>query len=422
MTSPDNTNAILNAISDIGTRSLTEHGQILQNICAEGRSNLSETCDAVRELSTGHNDLSQAIAGSERRIELQTASNALSAAQDIKSVLEGQCNTSNSIKQHIDSVTNHNNANNTMTNNHNNASAERTFNEIRRSHGDILQGQHNNSSNTRDFMNALDTRNSNSSDRNFKEITAGQSNIERSLQNGNTYINSGLGIIRDTQGDIKKQISDTHSNLLYKHSKDMSGMEIRLHKDHCDNEKSVSKGFTDNTLYLSRDIHSLETKLEKDHCDIEKSVSKGFADNTLYLTRDIHSLETNIRKDTNDLNSNLAEAFNRLTHSQDKSFCQVQLEMLKNTHSIEKQSAAEYTLLKADICQTKNDLSKQLSDCCCELKMGQSGTNSLIQAVESTNIRDKLADARMELLSRKFSDHGHHGYYNHYGGGHGGGQ
>jgi hypothetical protein len=75
------------------------------------------------------------------------------------------------------------------------------------------------------------------------------------------------------------------------------------------------------------------------------------------------------------------------------------------------QASDNYAQLQLAACQNQNALSRQLSDCCCELKKEISAsareTQKMLTDAETQRLRDELADERQKNLINRLGNHGH---------------
>jgi hypothetical protein len=94
-------------------------------------------------------------------------------------------------------------------------------------------------------------------------------------------------------------------------------------------------------------------------------------------------------------------------------FCDVKSTVLKTQNELERQAGANYADLKfqaaenksaiiLDSTQNANAISKQLAECCCEIKekisMRADQTDFLINSIEKERIRDQLRAAQNDNL------------------------
>ena len=90
--------------------------------------------------------------------------------------------------------------------------------------------------------------------------------------------------------------------------------------------------------------------------------------------------------------------------------CKIELQASQNTAALQLESLRNKCSLELQACQNTNLVSKQLSDCCCELKeiirTTSGSTNDLINLKDSDRIRDELRQAQQDLLVSKISCRG----------------
>lgn len=121
-------------------------------------------------------------------------------------------------------------------------------------------------------------------------------------------------------------------------------------------------------------------ELTKDVCDVRRDLATGFGQSSLEHCRD-----------TGVLSKQMSDGFAATQLEAAKNFAAIQLEAKQN----------------------KFELSQQLAECCCEMKEKlietASATQQLIQANETSRLRDSLASANSENLFLRFAQGGSSG-------------
>lgn len=134
-----------------------------------------------------------------------------------------------------------------------------------------------------------------------------------------------------------------------------------------------------NTSNLSAHQNTI-LELTKDVADIKYTTATGFGQSSLEHCRD-----------TGALSKQMSEGFSATQLEAAKNFAAIQLEAKQN----------------------KFELSQQLAECCCEMKEKlietASATQQLIQANETSRLRDSLASANSENLFLRFAQGGGQG-------------
>ena len=141
-------------------------------------------------------------------------------------------------------------------------------------------------------------------------------------------------------------------------------------------ERLQEQLYQQNTTNVSAHQNTI-LELTKDICEVRNDLSKGFGQGSLEHCRD-----------TGVLSKQMSDGF-----------AAVQLEAAKNFGAIQLEAK-----------QNKFELSRQLADCCCEMKEKlietASATQQLIQANETSRLRDSLANANSENLFLRFAQGG----------------
>ncbi len=138
-------------------------------------------------------------------------------------------------------------------------------------------------------------------------------------------------------------------------------------------ERLQEQLFQQNTTNVSAHQNTI-LELTKDVADIKYETAKGFGQASLEHCRD-----------TGILSKQMSEGFSATQLEAAKNFAAIQLEAKQN----------------------KFELSQQLAECCCEMKEKlietASATQQLIQANETSRLRDSLASANNENLFLRFA-------------------
>lgn len=108
-------------------------------------------------------------------------------------------------------------------------------------------------------------------------------------------------------------------------------------------------------------------------------------------------LNLDMYKIKNDLEKHTSDQYNMTTR-----------DILGFRADVMRQNVENTMAIQTDALKNKECLSKQMMDCCCEIK-------EKITSTDKDRIRDYLAEQRIENVILKNNEHGHHGHYGHHG-------
>lgn len=192
---------------------------------------------------------------------------------------------------------------------------------------------------------------------------------------------------------------------------------------------ALSAGFSD----IGKGISDSYARLAEQNCGTKETVAaygNRAADQTASVLATLSAQHAGITRD-------VASAADRLGLQAATQYGSLQLEASKNTRDIQMQAAMNakeslleqskwFALAEKTAMINKCELEAKLAACCCEIKETVTGTanatQALIQATESTRVRDALAAAATEnaILKLRREEHHHYPPYYHHHGGHGG--
>ena len=134
----------------------------------------------------------------------------------------------------------------------------------------------------------------------------------------------------------------------------------------------------------------------------QNSIEKQLNTNTHYLDKSINGLERQASDNLSSVRLQVSEFKGHSELESEKSRNMIQRDAEHHYTKIQLQAAENAHRIELDACKNREALSRQLSDCCCEIKekIGSSAdnTDSLISRLETDRLRDSLQTAKTEAL------------------------
>lgn len=188
-------------------------------------------------------------------------------------------------------------------------------------------------------------------------------------------------------------------------------------------DRALTAGFTDAGNAL-RDSYA---RLSEQNCQTKEVIAaygNRASDQTATVLATLSGQHASLTRDLCSLGKESAVQFGAIQLEASKNTAAIQMQAAMNAKESLVEQSKWFALAEKTAMVNKCEIESKLADCCCEIKQAVHGTASatqaLIQAQETTRVRDALAVAATENAILKLRREEHHHYqpfYPHHGGG-----
>ena len=256
---------------------------------------------------------------------------------------------------------------------------------------------------TNDFQSAT-------SDRAFKHLTAQHvdSFARLAAQGENGFYRTGQAVAATDKQVVQSEIGLGRA---------VSAADKQVVQSEISVSKSLNAGFSDVGATL-RDSYA---RLSEQNCDLKSAIAAAQA----AAAECCCEVKQEVLRSSKELGLQAAQNFGVIQMEESKNTGAIQLQAAVNQKDSFLEQSKWFALAEKTAMVNKCELEAKMAACCCEIKEAVTGTASatqaLIQATESTRIRDALSAAATENAILKLRREEHHHYppypYHHHGGG-----
>lgn len=209
--------------------------------------------------------------------------------------------------------------------------------------------------------------------------------------------------IRDSIGDVRREVASEAcdvAKVVSTEAREMTGFNSQnfnfMRKDVTDGfRESISfnaQNFAAGRKEAADGFKDLTRDIERDTREVIANVERNFQQTLAKTCMDTENVRRDVATANKEILLKQAEDTNLLVRVMDKEAASIHL---GQRDLLSRSFQSEATILAA-VAASKYELSKQLAECCCEMKEDGGETRELINAVENRRVAEELAEMRSE--------------------------